>query len=114
MATPDLDVLAAATAVTTAPALVTAVHNDDAHMVEKILTGLDRQRLYALAVVLAAQNPKVPPRPREQTLAERRMEDYAFMPSTGASIPEAAARIGVSELHAEKHYEPLYLEGSAA
>ena len=42
------------------------------------------------------------------------MEDYAFMRSTGASIPEAAARIGVSELHAEKHYEPLYLEGSAA
>lgn len=107
--TPEqLDALAAAVAVTVAPALVTAVHRDDARLVEKLLTGLDRQRLYALAVVLADQVPDREARPRRQSQAAARMEDYAFMRSTGASVAEAAARLGIRERHALRAYEPHY------
>jgi hypothetical protein len=52
--TPDqLDDLAAHLAVTIAPALVTAVHYDDAREVHRLLSVLDRQELLALVVVLA-------------------------------------------------------------
>jgi hypothetical protein len=110
MAPEDLDVLAASIAVTTAPALVTAVHADDARMVEHLLAGLDRQRLYALAVVLADRAREVPLRPRRQSKAAARLEDYAWCRWQGASVAEAAVRVGISVGAANKNYEPMLRE----
>ncbi len=110
----DLDLLAAQMAATVAPALVTAVHHDDARMVEQLLSGLDRQRLYALAVVLAAQSPQVEPRRREQTRRAARLEDYLWCRQTGASIEEAAIRVGIRPGVARKHFEPYLKEITAA
>lgn len=107
MSPAELEDMAQALAVTVAPALVTAVHTADARMIERLLAGLDRQRLLALAVVLAAalDEPDLP-EPLPQSPGQARREDYAWLRTTGSSIEEAAERVGISPYHARKNYEP--------
>ena len=62
--------LAQVLASTTVPWLTYAVHTRDAAMVRDLLTGLDRQELYGLAVVLAARVAKPLMRPDDGVIDE--------------------------------------------
>lgn len=104
----ELEDMAQALAVTVAPALVTAVHTADPRMIERLLAGLDRQRLLALAVVLAAAlDEPDEPRPARQTAVEAKREDYVFLRSAGLTVEEAAERVRITVNNAVKHYERL-------
>ena len=62
--------LAQVLASTTVPWLTYAVHTRDARMVRDLLTGLDRQGLYGLAVVLASRCAKPLMRPDDGVIDE--------------------------------------------
>ncbi|TDD68587.1 hypothetical protein [Actinomadura rubrisoli] len=64
----------------------------------------------ALAELLAEAAAGRPP--GRQSVADARMEDYAFCRDTGESVEITAARVGISVDTALKRYEPTYQKGT--